>query len=237
MGLVACSDESQITLVEYSVKGCDESGTVDLSKRHRNRIRQISHSGDTSLIDLFFEETCGFVIDPKVSFSERRLLIEMDQFMNDSSRVYALCRCCYAVELKLLGLTDFKPEELSYKLQLLDRYPETIQQTDSVYHTYRIDYAVVGADTLFYPLEDDIYSIRKYLGELGADSIFYASSFPDHGDIFLTRFDPTTEEQLRASNGHYELLDSLGELQENGTLSYQSLQQGQGRRVIFENNH
>ena len=218
-------------LVSYSMEDCNLQQSMEQLSKLRNRITGYYQVGDTTLIEVFFVENCGFIIDPEITLNGSSILIEVDQYYEDSTRIGLLCTCCFTFQMKVLGIEENEMGKLNYFLKLSDTHPERIYATDSMYYTYQIDFLILGSDTVYYPKEDNIYTKRIYERENSEGYIY--SYFPDNGHLNLDKVDYKTGNWLRIRNDFYNLTDTLSQVVEKGKVDYRILENGKGFEVIL----
>lgn len=227
--VLSCSKEDDVKLVSYSIEYCNEQQSVENLSSLRNRITDYSRIGDTTLIQVSFVENCGFVVDPEVTLNNNNLLIEADQFFDDSTRMALFCTCCHSFEMKILGIKE--KEQLNYFLKLSSIHPEKISVTDSIYNTYQVDYLIIESDTIYYPKSDDIYVKRVYERE-DSDGYTY-SYFPDNGHLHLNKVTYKAGERLQIHNDFYRITDTLDQIIEKGRVDYLILEKGKGVEAVL----
>lgn len=233
---VQCQSGKKVNLVDYRIKECDENSFGSILSDElqlKNRIKHAFYHNDRLVLDVVFTESCGFVIDPMIRFQSGVLDIYVDQYIADSTRMYAMCICCYELELFLTGLENIPIDSISYRLHLSGNSPEKIYFTDSLYHTYEnIDYVLVGEDRIYYAQQISPYKKRMFSG-LMQDSSYVDSYFPDHSDIFY-RKSYNNGAELFIENGFFERRDSLGVFYEKGTVEYQKFKEKKGVQLILK---
>lgn len=229
--LIGCANEDNLILVSYSTEGCNMKESIKELNKLRNRIIDYHQVKDTTLIEVFFVENCGFIIAPKITLNGSSLLIEADQYFEDSTRMGLLCTCCFTFQMKVLGIEENEIGELNYFLKLSDTHPERIYITDSIYYTYQIDFLIFESDTLYYPQEDNIYTKRIYERDNSEGYIY--SYFSDSGHLYLNRINYQSGERLRIHNDFYRRTDTLDQIIEEGKVDYLFLEEGKGVEVVL----
>lgn len=234
LALLGCKNDNDVKIINYTITACNGEESYDVLNSSKNRIKNYKFKEENFEIEVFFVEECGFVIDPKVTVDQNVLLIDVDQFQKDSNRLYALCRCCYGLRITIAGLEEIDPDQLIYKLQLSDKYPERIYRTDSIFHTYNIDFTIVEDDTIYYPQTESSYTRREFVGYSKSDSASIYASFPDQADIEFKRYNPVTGTVLRLYNGRYERINAEAQIIDKGWLEYKFTEEGNGVEIVFK---
>lgn len=120
--------DKEIILQRFNTSDCSE--ILD-PNRLNTRIVSLTQTLDTTFIEISFSEDCCLDPQPKISFQNSTLSIELN---SKNQKVICECKCCYNMELVVTGIkesnfrTTFNKEEIFLSdLYYKDTFPEVYE--------------------------------------------------------------------------------------------------------------